>query len=136
MYLSGGFDYCLIPCQTFWLSILSPSGEPLPVAPNNKMIDCTTCQPATCDECVPQHLNPSGENFTWRGTLWETSTCGSGVSCKAPRCAAPGKYVARMCAYRSTSDAGPTCVPASSIPDCVDVDFDFPNRGVVGGFLP
>jgi hypothetical protein len=52
-------------------------------------------------------------------------------------CAAPGRYVATMCAARRTDDAGPNalCVPTLN-PTCVDVEFDYPSASIVEGKLP
>jgi len=78
---------------------------------------------------------PEGETFTWDGTLWEQSRCGLQVSCVNQVCATPhGKYIARMCASRTTSDAGTFCMSAPT-PTCVDVPFDYPTMATVEGVL-
>jgi hypothetical protein len=79
-------------------------------------------------------MKAQGETTTWNGTYWQDATCGASMSCKGTQCAAPGHYIAKMCASRSVPDGGPfgTCNP-SAMQTCVDVPFDYPTSGVVAG---
>jgi hypothetical protein len=79
-------------------------------------------------------MKAQGETTTWNGTYWQEATCGANTSCRGTQCAAPGHYVAKMCASRSVPDGGPfgTCNP-SAMQTCVDVPFDYPASGVVAG---
>jgi hypothetical protein len=82
-------------------------------------------------------MKPDGETTTWDGTYFEPGQCGNGqIACHNKQCAPPGKYVATMCASRSTSDAGTVgfCM-ASATPTCVDVPFDYPSATTVEGVI-
>ena len=77
-----------------------------------------------------------GQSYNWDGVLWTPGTCGpNAVSCLGRACGTPkGQYIARMCANRRTSDAGPFCM-YDSMKTCVDVPFEYPATGVVEGVL-
>lgn len=134
----GGVDYCINLCSNTWVSILPEGGgTPLAIA-QNCTTSCSQCQPIVCGAgaCIaPRHIKPEGETLTWDGTLWEQSKCGAQmVSCVNQVCAPHGKYIARMCASRSTSDAGSYCMSAST-QTCVDVPFEYPTNQTVEGVL-
>jgi hypothetical protein len=138
MTAANGVDYCINNCASVWVSILpAGGGAPLSVS-RGCTTTCSQCQPIACGAaCIaPQHIKPEGETFTWDGTLWEPGKCGAqNASCVNQLCATPhGKYIARMCASRSTSDAGGFCM---SVPEvtCVDVPFDYPTTSIVEGVL-
>jgi hypothetical protein len=79
-------------------------------------------------------MKPEGESTEWDGTVWQPGTCGAQMSCLGPKCAAPGRYVAKMCASHSVPDGGPLmqCSPTPVL-TCVDVPFDYPTTAVVEG---
>jgi hypothetical protein len=82
-------------------------------------------------------MKPQGESYKWDGTLWEQGKCGAqqNIACVNQVCSTPpGKYIARMCANRATSDAGSFCM-SDPTPTCVDVPFDYPAPGPVTGVL-
>jgi len=152
----AGVNFCVNNCSTIWLSIF-PAGGTTPLNVTRSCITtCDQCQPIACGAtsranpgldsgagapadpvaCIPpQPVKVEGETYTWSGVLWEPSKCGAfGYSCLNQVCGTPpGKYVARMCANRRTSDAG-FCT-YDPTPTCVDVPFDYPAAGVVEGTL-
>ncbi len=136
---SEGGDYCINYCQSVWVTIFR-EGSDVPLAVTHSCTaSCSQCQPIACPAiaCIaPQHLKPEGETYTWDGTLWEQGHCGPQmIACISQSCGTPkGKYIARMCAYKSTSDAGPFCMSAST-QTCVDVPFDYPTAAIVEGVL-
>lgn len=132
----AGDDYCIDACMSLWLSVL-PVGGGSPLAISGACTTtCAQCQPIACAPCAPaQHLKPEGEAYSWAGSVWERSTCGAQMNaCVNQLCVPPGKYVARMCASRSTSDAGAYCM-SSATPTCVEVPFEYPSATTVEGVL-
>ncbi len=130
--------YCVgSNCSNVWVTVTSKDGQSINIAPQC-LTTCDACNPIGCAAscAAPQPMKPEGESLTWDGSYWVQSTCGAQVACQARQCAAPGGYVAKMCAYRSISDAGLTgfCA-ASPTPTCVDVEFDYPSATVVEGVL-
>jgi hypothetical protein len=81
-------------------------------------------------------MNPQGESFEWDGTDWQPGMCGANMSCRSHECAAPGRYVAKMCASRSVPDGGSLmqCSPTPVL-KCVEVPFDYPGTPVVEGMI-
>jgi hypothetical protein len=77
-----------------------------------------------------------GLTFNWSGVLWTPGQCGpNNYACVNRTCGTPaGKYIARMCANRRTSDAGPFC-NYDPVQTCVDVPFEYPTTTVVEGVL-
>jgi hypothetical protein len=138
----AGADYCVgINCGTSFVTVKSITGQTINISPGCQTT-CEQCQPIACTaSCIaPQHMKAGGESITWDGTYYVQSTCTSGGqtnSCRNTLCAAPGMYVAHMCASKSTSDAGATgfCM-ASPTPTCVDVPFVYPSATTVDGMLP
>jgi hypothetical protein len=89
--------------------------------------------PGLC--AAPQPMK-SPEQRTWDGTYYTSSTCGTGSSCLAPACAAPGSYVARMCAHKNMApDAGLSCNAVNQTATCVDIPFTWPPSGPVQGSI-
>jgi hypothetical protein len=83
----------------------------------------------------------SGVDTTWSGESWSSGTfCGANRNaCLSRMCAAPGRYLAHMCAYMvdESDDAGALDCrqSASKTPTCVDVPFDYPMTKTVTGTL-
>lgn len=108
-------------------------------------VDCTSCRPTLCppNPCsLSRPLPSSGEDLTWDGTVWlgggECNGLATGA-CFSRRCAPPGHYVARLCAFplAPNSDGGLLeCERhASPTPTCIDVPFDYPATTTVTGTL-
>jgi len=143
-------------CNNEWLTILGPDGRPVP-----RDLSCSS----ECGECAlvgcgavcpaPSPVPSGGLRQTWAGRYFTSSKCttaqGDSVGCGAGQCAAPGKYVARMCLYvdGSAPDGGADAADASASspepcraqspgakPTCVDVPFDWPSTKAVVGTIP
>lgn len=141
-------------CDAEWLTILGPDGQPL-ARDNSCKTNCDACGPVGCPAICAQPSPIAGAvKKTWDGRVYTQSTCKTATdtfTCGLARCAAKGRFVARMCAYPSTlsgdggadaaSDAAssvPTrcAVPAGTQPSCVDVPFDWPSQGSIVGTIP
>ena len=127
------------------ITILDAAGATLDVStPECATICSTSCRPLLCPEiaCLAPHgVAFTGTDLTWDGTVYTMSTCGSGTACYAPKKAAAGRYVARMCATPgtvTTSDAGvfESKCTATGAQQCIDVPFDLPGPTPVQGKLP
>jgi hypothetical protein len=81
-------------------------------------------------------MAPQGETFEWDGTDWQPGMCGAAMTCRSHQCAAPGHYIAKMCASHSVPDGGIAgkCSPTPVL-TCVDVPFDYPTAAVVEGMV-
>lgn len=115
-------------CDGEWLYLRRAGGEELTID-RPCVADCASCEPIACPAicAAPTRMSATGAVHVWDGTTWERSSCSSGDGCVQRSCAAPGRYVATMCAYReSVSDGiGGFCVPERT-PLCADVAFDWP----------
>jgi hypothetical protein len=133
-----GTDYCVgVQCSNTFVSVKSAGGQLMQLS-GGCTTSCDVCQPIACGmSCIaPQHMTPEGQTLTWDGTYFVASKCGMDFTCEYKQCAPPGQYVARMCANKSTSDAGVNnfCM-ADPTPTCVDVTFDYPSPTPVVGVL-
>jgi len=138
--VQSGSDYCTNACGAPWVSIYKTGSDQPLVISRGCTTDCSQCQPVACPAiaCIaPQHVPHDGETLTWDGTAWQSSKCGpQNLTCTSPTCGTPpGRYIARMCAYKAASDAGPYCMAVSAI-TCVDVPFEYPTSSAVEGTLP
>lgn len=137
---ASGTDYCVgTQCTLSWVSVKAMNGKSMSLS-GGCVTTCDVCRPIACAAslaCVaPQHMTPEGQSITWDGTYYEPSTCGAGLSCQDKQCAPPGRYIATMCANRSTSDAGMAgFCQAAPTPTCVDVEFDYPTAATVEGVV-
>ncbi|HZU84453.1 MAG TPA: hypothetical protein VE987_16100 [Polyangiaceae bacterium] len=120
-----------------WLTLLTACGVEVDRAPNAESTnrDCASCPSSwsltTGTDVWP--LPATDQSETWDGTLYAPGTCGpQSLACVAPRCAAPGRYVAQMCAC-DAADQGPL---GCARPTCVSVPFEYPSDGLVVGLLP
>jgi hypothetical protein len=126
-------------CSNQWLTIIGPD-RPEGTIDTPCRPDCTSCQPVGCPALcpAPTPMQGQGVDRTWDGTWFASSTCGAATACSARSCAAPGRYIARMCAYRNLEPASiGNCSPAST-PTCTDVEFDWPpatTGQTVQGFI-
>jgi len=124
-------------CANVWLTILAADGNER-VVDRPCLPDCSDCEPYGCPAscAAPQHMTSSGVSRTWDGAYYASGTCGGGASCVERQCVGPGRYTARMCAYRDLGTNGPNglCAPAST-PTCTDVPFDWPPAATVNGTL-
>jgi hypothetical protein len=80
-----------------------------------------------------------GVTQSWDGTWFNSvtsSACGATTQCFQQQCAAPGRYTAHMCLYKSQGDGGTleTCAAAQTR-TCTDVAFDWPTMGTVSGVV-
>ena len=134
-------DYCQgsMACDVTWLTITRADGTPVTTS-NYCMSDCDQCVlvgcPANCP--APTRVPAEGLKSTWNGTYFAASKCGAEqIGCMYAQCAAPGGYVAHMCVYRATSDAGagPGVCQGAPTPTCVDVPFTWPTAGPVRGSI-
>lgn len=129
-------SYCVgLNCTEEWVTVHNAKGDPIPLALGCNTT-CDDCRPVGCPTiCItPKRMNPDGQRLTWDGTYWPDAICGAKQSCRSKRCAAPGKYVARMCATPSTSDAGQFCV-VNTMPKCVEVEFEYPSAAPIEGAI-
>jgi hypothetical protein len=86
---------------------------------------------AATGSCQQPLLIASPAISTWDGSFVATCT-----PQPVHACALAGRYVARMCAWRDTADAGATCSPSgTSTPVCVDVPFDWPTTATLRGAI-
>ncbi len=93
------------------------------------------CSAITCAEAcmIPSVVPTEGSRTTWNGTIFVPSTVCGGTSCLAPSCAAPGNYIAKICAYAvPDADAGSSGLPVCSgelaaTSSCVEVPFTWPT---------
>jgi hypothetical protein len=132
---AGGTTYCLGPSGSCsgnsWLSILTADGGDALSQDMGCVADCTDCQPVACDNlcAIASPLGDAGAHMTWNGTYLQQTTCGTAsLACTNSECAPAGNYIARMCGYSPSADAGsqlPACVTAST-PTCIDVPFVWP----------
>ncbi len=153
MTQAPGSSFCTNNCGTTWVTVVPPDGGPALTLTNFCRTTCDICQPLVCAGAAPSGDGPPGngtaaacaapqpfpamgESYSWDGFLWTTGTCGpNGYACVSRSCSTPpGKYIARMCANRRTSDAGTFCM-YDPVQTCVDVPFDYPATGVVEGTL-
>jgi hypothetical protein len=136
---AAGTDYCVgVQCTNVWVSVKTMDGKTMSLS-GGCLTSCDVCLPIACGAgaCIaPQHMKPEGQTLTWDGTYQVQSTCGAGLTCQNKQCAAPGKYIATMCANRSTSDAGINgfCM-ADQTPTCVEVPFEYPSATTVEGVV-
>jgi hypothetical protein len=133
-------DYCVgAQCSAVWLTVTTSDGSPVTFSQGcaASCTDCVfvACPPVAC--ALPQPMKTDGETTTWDGSDWRAGTCGAQMTtCRARTCAAPGKYIAHMCASRKSQDAGALsqCSPAPT-QTCVDVPFAYPTDVVVQGTI-
>jgi hypothetical protein len=124
-------------CQPGWFTVLSPNGTPL-LGGSICGTDCATCVTTPCPPlpCMfPTPVPPEGVQATWSGAYFteETTTCnGQSTACARKRCAAPGHYTVRMCAYARQDDGGALCTTVDT-PTCVELPFDWPSTATVIG---
>lgn len=136
--------YCLgAPdmCSSQWLTVRpADGGAPLNLGSGCET-QCGNCQPVACaNQCaVPSRLGDGGAQTTWDGTYSASATCGAGVACISPACAAPGNYVATFCGYATLPDASALECMGSSTATCTDKTFVWPPlagsspvQGVIG----
>src|SRR5579859_250170 len=128
-------DWCVgANCSDVWVTITSSTGTP--VTPSILCgVTCDTCTSTPCPPIacrIPQPMKAQGETATWDGTDWQAGTCGANTACRGRQCAAPGHYIAKMCASRSVPDGGPLGQCSTNpMLTCVDVPFDYPTSSVV-----
>jgi hypothetical protein len=128
--------------QISWLSITNARNEEVALSAGCRLPLCSDCVLRGCplDCTLPRVLIPEGEQLIWDGSVWTSSTCGSRqLSCEAPTCAMPGRYVAKLCAHASAGwDAGMLSCPVTSTvpPTCVEMEFEYPTTSIVAAVLP
>jgi hypothetical protein len=127
-----GAQYCYgTACNLTFVTIRGPNGQGVGIDSPICGADCGTCTSKPCPPIActpPARLTPTGATRVWDGTDWLSGTCGAGVSCESKGCAAPGKYVATMCAYLDSSP-DQFCNAASWNVLCQDFPFDWPPAG-------
>ena len=122
------------------IAIKDASGTFIVRSPGDCYTPCETCQMQPCPgaACELRGYDVPGETLTWDGTSWLGSTCGATQSCLSKSFAAPGQYVAVMCATPGTlqEDASqtPQCV-GTGADECVEVPFEFPSTQTFTGTL-
>jgi hypothetical protein len=130
-------SHCVgLGCTEEWVAVRTPQGARVPLNLGCNTT-CEACRPVACPLiCIaPKHMRPEGERLTWDGTYWADANCGTEKHlCRTKRCVSPGKYIARMCAAESASDAGQFCVVTGS-EKCVELEFDYPSAAVVEGAI-
>jgi hypothetical protein len=129
-------SYCVgLDCTDEWVTVRTPQGTPMPLSFGCSTA-CEDCRPIGCPLiCVaPKQMKEDGERLTWNGTYWPDAMCGAKQTCRSKSCAAPGKYIARMCAAPSASITGSFCV-VNDKPKCVEVEFEYPSATTVEGAI-
>jgi hypothetical protein len=121
-------------CSHQWLQIFGPDGVEL-VVDRPCVASCGDCEPVGCPAlcAAPTRMHEQGVTRTWDGSYFAAAACGGGMACVAPRCSPPGRYTARMCAYRDheTDEHAEWCSPTSE-PTCESVAFDWPPGAGAG----
>jgi hypothetical protein len=127
-----GPQYCYgTACNLTFVTIRGPNGQGIGIDAPICGADCATCTSKPCPPmacAAPARLTSTGATRVWDGTDWLGGTCGAGVSCQSRSCAAPGKYVATMCAYLDSSP-NTFCNASSQNALCEDFPFDWPPPG-------
>jgi len=132
--VTGPESYCAPICPAPEIEIQDASGRAL-VRTEVCRVDCGSCI-ESCPSCLNIGTAITGIKMDWDGAVYQSSTCGAGLSCLEPTFASPGRYTAMFCATRGTL-AGPDgglrqCV-TSGPPKCGTVTFDFPSSVAVKG---
>ncbi len=132
-------DYCVgAGCSVEWMTVRSAAGQAINLA-SGCTTTCEKCQPVACTNlCIaPQRMKADGETTTWDGTYFQASKCNATTTCSQMQCAAPGQYIATMCAALSPPDSGLAgfCGITGQQPTCVAVPFDYPSTTVVEGVI-
>jgi len=123
-------SYCVgRRCRWYWLDVTTEHGETVVYSLEGEG-GLPIC-------AAPRPLKAEGEHLTWDGRVWVISTCSNQLPCWAPTCAAPGKYIAKMCANADSiiTDAG-FCSYPTSPQTCIEVEFEYPTAAIVEGVLP
>ncbi len=130
-----------------WLAVAPRSGTELELYPEEMTENCETCfsgegfgVPIGWSDSV---LEDAGATRTWDGQYFAPGTCpppvpaGRYSRCQTPSCAAPGQYLATMCACDENPLIDQAFPPYATSdcanPVCVDVPFDYPSATVVTG---
>lgn len=125
-------------CDSSFLTIRRQDGTSLPIN-SGCMRSCADCKPIACTGAcrAPATIGAAGLTAEWRGTVYATSTCGQATQCASSSCVEAGTYVAHMCGYLATTDAGASsiCQSAATTPTCTDVTFTWPPTGVISGTI-
>jgi hypothetical protein len=129
-------SYCVggraLSCATDWLSIRHGTSGASVSIDQGCVADCNSCQPVACPAlcALPSRLPTAGVKRDFDGTYFAPGTCGAGLTCQTRSCAAPGRYVATMCAYEDVGggEAG-GCTSTAPTPTCVEVAFEWPPAG-------
>jgi hypothetical protein len=128
------------------LTMYSSSGEPLylqPFAlpPSELGIDCVSCDSRwpigigiACGTLADGGQGTASSlDLVWDGTYFAQRTCGAGsTACLTKGCAAPGSYVANVCACPPSQWDSGTCASFT----CIDVPFEFPSCAAIEVVLP
>lgn len=111
--------------------------QPLVLSPGPNAVRCAPCAgtASTPPPCSPMGIGVERMELDWDGTHYELSSCGGGLPCAARRVAEPGRYVAELCAIRSSrtidSIGAPACVDTGQRV-CAHVEFELPGPPVQG----
>lgn len=110
------------------------------------------CEPGGCEFMLaaPEPIGREGLISVWDGTFFgNTVSCGGdlgGGRCIQTSCAAPGEYIATMCAFPvGKSEVGQgaagtgaeicAAIPGSATPTCIDVPFTWPPANEAGAVV-
>lgn len=108
--------------------------QPLVLSPGRDATLCAACTAAASrPPCSPMGIGVEHVELDWDGTHYELSSCKAGTPCAARRVSEPGRYVAELCALKSTrtidSIGAPTCVDTGQRV-CARVEFELPGPPV------
>ena len=120
---SPGGNWFTLFCPAMQTQLYSFFTESVP-------LDCRSCSQTTAIPIglLTEPLPDGGATQTWNGLFFKAGNCGPmSAACLTPMCAAPGRYVAEMCAC--ATNACPTNT-------CIEVPFNYPSATVVTGTLP
>lgn len=137
--VTGVTTLCRHGCVPPSMTISDSTGHVLDLG-NWCRTDCATC---SANLCPPTPCLPDEEITTiartWDGTFYASSTCGpQATACLAATTAAPGTYVASVCAQQGTMTHNPdgsTQCTNQCTEVCGSVKFEVPSNGVIKGVI-
>lgn len=102
------------------------------LSPGPCPVRCEDCRAVPCPStpCPGVGVAVTHAELDWDGSYYETGVCGQGVSCVTRKIAAPGRYVADVCATRGerTNDSigFPVCIESGERA-CASVELSYPG---------
>ena len=124
-----------------WLTIFDAAGNQVVIQPSeNSGFNCSDCASG-----IPVPIGFGGSSVRpgkgavegWNGVVFGgAGTCPGAGGCTPVTCAAPGHYVASMCACPTSTSLSSGCIATTPGATCLHVPFDYPSAAPVVGTLP